>query len=214
MPILDATYAQGSLGVQMSEIFESGTSLQSTVDALSQAMIVWDNDNYQHCVHTAAYATAIASELGIDREDAEHVRLGALLHDIGKIGVDLAVVRKPDRLDADERETMRQHPDMGASILERVLPRQIVECAAAHHEQPDGGGYPRGLREGEIPLGALICRVADVFDSLTTRQTYRPALSQEQALAELREGAGTRYGAGIVATIAALCERGALRPAA
>ncbi len=157
--------------------------LQDTVEALLQAMIVWDEENYHHCQRTAAYAARIASEMGIEGEAAEYLRLGALLHDIGKIGVDLAVLKKPAGLDPDETKHVRLHPGMGASILERVLPPAVVECAASHHEQPDGLGYPNGLRGPQIPLGALICRVADVLDSLTTEQAYRPALTMAEALA-------------------------------
>jgi putative nucleotidyltransferase with HDIG domain len=181
---------------EMSETTSIG--LTDTVDALVQAMIVWDEENYRHCQRTSEYAVQIAAELGIEGEAAEHVRIGALLHDVGKIGVDLAVLKKPARLDPGETERVRLHPGMGAGILERVLPPGIVACAAAHHEQPDGRGYPNGLRSPEIPLGALICRVADVLDSLTTDQSYRPAMSLDEALAELRDGAGSRYDAGVV----------------
>jgi HD-GYP domain-containing protein (c-di-GMP phosphodiesterase class II) len=145
--------------------------------------------------------------MGIEGDDAEHVRLGALLHDIGKIGVDLAVLRKPGRLDEAEEERVRAHPGMGASILERVLPAAIVECAAAHHEQPDGKGYPRGLRGEDIAVGALICRVADVLDALTTAQAYRAALTLDEALGELRDGAGTRYAPAVVEALCRLVER-------
>ncbi|MBF6600566.1 MAG: HD domain-containing protein [Dehalococcoidia bacterium] len=172
--------------------------LGDTVEALTQTMIVWDDANYRHCERTSAYAVRIARELGLDEETVEQTRIGALLHDIGKIGVDLTVLRKPAELDAAETEHVRLHPGMGAAILERVLPAAAVACAAAHHEQPDGHGYPRGLREPEIPPGALICRVADVLDSLTTDQAYRPALTLAAALDELRSGAGSRYSAAVV----------------
>lgn len=175
--------------------------LGDTIDALTQTMVVWDEDNYRHCQRTSELALQLAREMGLDEESAEEVRVGALLHDIGKIGVDLAVLRKPERLDDDETEHVRLHPGMGAAILERVLPSAVVACAAAHHEQPDGGGYPRGLTEPEIPLGAMICRVADVLDSLTTHQTYRAAMTLDVALDELRDGAGTRYAASVVAAL-------------
>ncbi len=193
---------------------ERSIGLEATVEALTQAMIVWDEENYRHCQRTSEYAAQIARELGITGETAEYVRLGALLHDIGKIGVDLAVLKKPGRLDADEEERVRLHPGMGASILDRVLPRPIVECAAFHHEQPDGHGYPRGLRDEEIPLAALICRVADVLDSLTTDQVYRPALTLAEALAELQEGTGARYDARAVQALLAFVERRDVHPAA
>ncbi len=182
--------------------------LGDTVDALTQAMVVWDETNYRHCQRTSEIASRLAREMGLDAEAAEEVRVGALLHDIGKIGVDLAVLRKPERLDAEETEHVRLHPGMGAAILERVLPQAIVACAAAHHEQPDGGGYPRGLMEADIPVGALICRVADVLDSLTTDQTYRPAMTLDAAVDELRDGAGTRYAASVVDALLRTIEQG------
>jgi putative nucleotidyltransferase with HDIG domain len=177
------------------------------VEALSHAMRVWDEASFRHCVQTAEYAAAIARELGVDDEASENVRVGSLLHDIGKMGVDLSVLKKPGALDDRESEHVHLHPGMGAAILERVLPQPIVDCAMAHHEQPDGKGYPHGLREPQIPLVAMICRVADVFDSLTTEQTYRPALSVDDAVAELREGAGTRYSAAVVEALLRLIER-------
>jgi putative nucleotidyltransferase with HDIG domain len=189
-------------------------SIQDTAEALAQAMRVWDDDSYGHSVRTAEYAEAIARELGLNDEGTEQVRIGALLHDIGKMGVDLDVLKKPARLDERELEFVHLHPEMGRSILERVLPASIVACAASHHEQPDGGGYPHGLREAEIPIGALICRVADVLDSLTTPQTYRPAMTLEQALAELQDGAGTRYSQRVVGALLALIDSDRLAVAA
>ncbi len=193
---------------------EPGIGLEDTVDALLQTMVVWDEKNYHHCLRTAAFAAQIAGALGIAGEAAEQVRVGALLHDIGMISVELAVLRKPGRLDADETERVRQHPEMGAAILARVLPPAVVACAAAHHEQPDGHGYPLGLTEAQIPLEAMICRVADVLDALTTDQPYRPALTLDASLAELRAGAGTRYGAAVVAALLSAIERDGLREAA
>jgi putative nucleotidyltransferase with HDIG domain len=182
------------------------------VDALVQTLIVWDEDAYEHCRRTAEYAEAIGREMGIPHDELALIRTGSLLHDIGQMGVSLAILRKPGVLDEHEQERVRLHPLMGASILERVLPSSIVECAAAHHEQPDGLGYPRGLREAEIPRSALICRVADVLDSLTTVQSYRPALTLEAAVDELRDGAGTRYSASVVDALMRLLDssRGAL----
>lgn len=186
----------------------------TTVEALLQAMIVWDQDNYGHCRRSAEYAVLIGREMGFGEEALENIRIGTLLHDIGKIGVDLALLRKPGRLDADELERVRMHPAMGADILGRVLPAAVVEIAAAHHEQPDGGGYPDGLRGDAIPVGATICRVADVLDSLTTNQTYRTAMSLDEALDELQSGVGSRYGEAAVAALVAVAQRQALQTAA
>jgi len=191
-----------------------GIGLEATVTALLQAMIVWDGENYHHCERSAQYAAELSAELGITGELAEHIRIGALLHDIGKIGVDLAVLNKPDHLDEGEIDTVRMHPEMGASILDRVLPPAIVEVVANHHEQPDGGGYPRGLRGDEISLAAGVCRVAEVLDAMTSEQPYRSARSLEDALAELGDGAGTRYDERAVVALFALVERRQLRLAA
>lgn len=182
-------------------------NLSAIVEALSQAMTVWDEESYRHCLATSEYAEAIGRELGIEGEELEWVRIGSLLHDIGKMGVDLAVLKKPGRLEAGETELVRMHSAAGAAILRRVLPKTAVDCAQDHHEQPDGSGYPRGLREHEIPMAALICRVADVFDSLTTDQTYRDAMSLTAAMRELRDGAGTRYSAAVVGALERLVER-------
>ena len=177
-------------------------------------MIVWDQVEYGHARRTADYAAQIATEMGIVGERAEHIRIGALLHDIGKIGLDLALLRKPGKLDADETEFVHLHPAMGASILQRVLPAEVVECAGAHHEQPDGKGYPAGLADPHIPIGAAICRVADVLDSLTTAQTYRGALDLEAAIAELKSGTGTLYNRAVVdALLAVTSGRSGLRAA-
>ncbi len=180
-----------------------GQDSRAAAEALTQAIIVWDENEYGHACRTADYAYRIAIQLGIDTEAAEEIRLGALLHDIGKIGLDLSVLHKPGKLDADESERVRRHPAMGASILARVLPIGVVECAAAHHEQPDGNGYPNQLTEISIPLGAAICRVADVLDALTTAQSYRRAMSLPEALDELQAGAGTRYSARVVGALVA-----------
>jgi putative nucleotidyltransferase with HDIG domain len=196
------------------DLQQDESALQNAITALTASLAVWDLDNLGHCQRTADYAAALARELGVSGQEAEHVRIGALLHDIGKMGVDLALLRKDSGLDDSERARVQMHPAMGVSILERVLPEPIVQIAASHHEQPDGGGYPDGLTEEQTPIGALICRVADVFDSLTTDQSFRPAMTLEAALSELRAGAGTRYSARVVDALLALLDRQELSLAA
>lgn len=179
----------------------------AAVEALTQAMRVWDEHSFRHSLNTAGYAAALAREMGVREEAAEEVRVGALLHDIGKMGLDLQVLKKPGRFEDHEAEHVHAHPAIGASILERVLPQTIVDCAVAHHEQPDGRGYPRRLAGPQIPLAAAICRVADVLDSLTTPQTYRAALSLSEAMDELQDGSGSRYSAEVVAALVRLVAR-------
>jgi putative nucleotidyltransferase with HDIG domain len=196
------------------DTFQTDPAIQNAVATLIASLAVWDEENLHHCQRTATYASALAREVGIEGEEAEHIRIGALLHDIGKMGVDLALLRKESGFDDSERARVQMHPAMGVSILERVLPEPIVRIAASHHEQPDGEGYPDGLTEEQTPIGALICRVADVFDSLTTDQSFRPAMTLEAALSELRVGAGTRYSARVVDALLRLLDRQELNLAA
>lgn len=199
----------------MSETNNHGSiSFHDAIDALMQAMTVWDEESLRHCERTAEYAEAICLELGLGAAETELIRTGALLHDIGKMGVNLSVLKKPGALDALEAADVHLHPEMGADILSRVLPETVVDCAAYHHEQPDGGGYPYGLMEEDIPLAALICRVADVLDSLTSDQSYRPRLTLEASLDELRGGAGTLYSDRVVRALLRAIERGSLPLAA
>ena len=137
--------------------------------------------------------------------DLETLRLGALLHDIGKIGVSDAVLRKPTKLTADEFEQIKLHPTLGARILKplRFLDAQlpIVEL---HHERPDGRGYPYGLKGDEIPMFARIVHVADAFDAMTSSRAYRGALPVAAAVGELWRLIGVDFDAQVVQAMAAL----------
>jgi HD-GYP domain-containing protein (c-di-GMP phosphodiesterase class II) len=140
----------------------------------------------------------------ISDDQLEVLRLGALLHDIGKIGISDAVLRKPGPLTHEEFEMIQEHPAVGGRILRSVpflaphLP--IVEL---HHERPDGQGYPFKLRGDEIPMLARIVHVADAFDAITSARAYRPARGAADALRELWRHAGTQFDAEVVHALAA-----------
>jgi HD-GYP domain-containing protein (c-di-GMP phosphodiesterase class II) len=148
-------------------------------------------------------SVAIGRSLRLRDEEIEVIRLGALLHDIGKIGVPDAVLLKPPALTPAEFDIIKQHPGAGARILQSVpflIPHlPIVEL---HHEQPDGRGYPHGLRGDEIPIAAHIVHVADAYDAITSARAYRGARPSGAALKELWRFAGTGFHAEAVGALA------------
>ncbi len=143
-------------------------------------------------------AERVAEREPLEEEQIHRIYLAGLLHDIGKIGIDEAVLRKNGKLSPEERACIRRHPSIGASILRGIKQmREIVPGVLCHHERIDGRGYPDGLSGDEIPLTGKIVGLADSFDAMTSRRTYRDALSVERALAEIQKGLGTQFDATI-----------------
>jgi HD-GYP domain-containing protein (c-di-GMP phosphodiesterase class II) len=129
----------------------------------------------------------------LDRDHAERVRLAGLLHDVGKIGVSEAMLIKPGPLDEDEWAEMRTHPEIAARLLAGPEFEDLRSWILAHHERPDGTGYPYGLSGNEIPLEARILAVADAWEAMTAHRVYSGALSEEAAREELIAGSGTQF---------------------
>ena len=173
------------------------------IRALATALDARDPYTAGHSERVSVLSVAIGRGLGLPADDVEVLRLGALLHDIGKIGVPDDVLRKPAALTAAEFDAIKQHPVLGARILRSVpflaphLP--IVEL---HHERPDGRGYPHGMRGDDIPLAARIVHVADAYDAITSARAYRGARPSGDALKELWRCAGTEFHAEIVSALA------------
>ena len=165
-----------------------------TVSALSQAIDAKDGYTRGHADRVSRIAGAIARELGLGETEIERIELAALLHDIGKIGVEDSILMKPARLDEDEAEAMRRHPIYGASILEpsRQL-RPLVPIVLHHHEHYDGSGYPEGLVGEEIPVGSRILLVADAYEAMTSDRIYRKAPGHERALQQLNKYKGIQF---------------------
>src|SRR5439155_6216509 len=151
-----------------------------------------------HSQAVARYAGAIARELGLPADLIERVRFGGIVHDVGKIGVPDAVLRKPGWLGAEDWLEMRRHPEVGARILAGAKLEEVSEWVLAHHERPDGTGYPAGLAGPAIPLEARILAVADAYEAMTSHRVYRSALTTEQARTELVRGAGTQFDTRVV----------------
>ncbi|MCW3010528.1 MAG: diguanylate cyclase [Solirubrobacterales bacterium] len=168
-----------------------------TTLALSEALDLRDPYTADHSRTVAAYAQAMARDLGFTPRGAARMHLAGLLHDVGKIGVSDAVLRKAGPLDAAEWDEMRTHPAIGARLIGPVA-SDIAEWVLAHHERIDGGGYPRGLAGDAIPLEARILAAADAFEAMTSDRPYRRALPRELAIAQLRKHAGTQFDARVV----------------
>lgn len=145
-----------------------------------------DEYTFGHCERVATYAVAVAEALGLDEMQKTTLRLGAYLHDVGKVRVPHEILNKPGRLTDDEFDLMKLHTIYGVELLAGVeFPWDIKPLIRWHHEKIDGTGYPDRLRGDEIPLGAQIICIVDVFDALTTTRSYRPAMARDVALAEL-----------------------------
>ncbi len=158
------------------------------------AMEVKDVYTQGHSVRVAQLSRACARELGLSGEALDQIYLAGLLHDIGKIGVPESILLKPGRLSAVEWEEVRGHPVVGARIVEPArFPAAVVAVVRHHHEDYGGGGYPDGLAGEEIPLLARIIRVADAYDAMTSTRPYRRGLTAEEAIEELRRGAGRQF---------------------
>src|SRR5262245_12728091 len=176
------------------------------IRALALALDTRDPYTAGHSERVSIVSVAIGRQMKLPEDQLEVLRLGALLHDIGKIGISDAVLRKPGPLTADEFELIKQHPSVGARILRSVdFLAPHVPIVEFHHERPDGQGYPHRLRGNEIPVVARIVHVADAFDAITSARAYRPARAASDAVRELWRCAGTQFDAEVVqALVAAL----------
>jgi putative nucleotidyltransferase with HDIG domain len=175
---------------------------RDTIAALSRSIEAKDAYTGGHTERVAAVAVELARELGYESDDLEAIEIGALLHDVGKIGVPEHIIRKPGPLDEDEWKVMKHHPVISDSILAELdLHPFVRQCARSSHERIDGAGYPDALAGEAIPLPARIVFVADAYDALTTSRSYRSARPPLAALAEIRAHAGTQFCPRVVAAL-------------
>src|SRR3954463_3239193 len=165
-----------------------------TVKSLAAAIDGKDPYTRGHSERVARFSVAIAQGLDLADEEIEKIRISALLHDVGKIGIDDSILKKPAALTDEEFEVMRQHPQKGFKIMSHIpAMREFLPGMYMHHEMIDGNGYPQGLKGDEIPLQARIVSVADPFDAMTTDRPYQRAMKFEDALSRIKDFIGTRY---------------------
>lgn len=166
----------------------------NTVAALSSAIDANDPFTHGHSYRVAQYALRLGKAMNLSSKDLEILEYSALLHDIGKIAIQHDVLLKPGRLDDDEYKTLKQHPSIGADIVENLkFLKEAADIIRFHHEQPDGNGYPDGLTTEDIPIGSRILLVADAFDAMTSDRPYRKGLPLDQVIEQFERYRGKQF---------------------
>ncbi|MGK7296731.1 MAG: HD-GYP domain-containing protein [Candidatus Wenzhouxiangella sp. M2_3B_020] len=170
-------------------------SYDETIRGWIQVMDKRHRETRHHTERVSRMAVAFAEEAGIgDRDELVRIRRGAMLHDIGKIGIPDSVLTKPGKLDEDEWRIIRRHPEIGAEILSRIGHLHgCVDIPFCHHERWDGTGYPRGISADRIPLSARLFAIVDVWDALVHDRVYKNAWPEDEVLAHIREQAGKHF---------------------
>ena len=180
-----------------------------TAESLADAIEKRDPYTGGHTQRVTAYSLATAKHLALKPLEMKWLKISAVLHDIGKIGIDDQILRKPDRLNPEEYNAIKQHADMGAEIIDHIKQlKNIIPGVKYHHEQLDGTGYPEGLKGEKIPIIAKIVAVADTYDAMTTDRPYRKGLSKELAIKELRRCSGTQFDQEVVGAFVKAYEAG------
>ncbi len=206
----DAAWVYDPAVVRELSISERADQLQRTqalvgIRALARAIDAKDQSTREHSQRVATLACEIARRLQWSDDRVALLEDAALVHDVGKIGIADAVLLKPGRLTEDEYDLIKTHAELGAQMVDDLLLPEQVAWIRAHHERPDGRGYPAGLTEAAIPDGAAILAVADAFDVMTATRIYSAARTREDALAECRRLVGAQFSPAPVAALAALC---------
>ncbi|MBJ7329577.1 MAG: HD domain-containing protein [Solirubrobacteraceae bacterium] len=190
------------LAAQASGPLEAATAQDSDADerarlitaiGLAEALDLRDTGTASHSQTVARYAAEMATQMGLSPKRVERIRVAGLLHDIGKIGVPDSILNKPAKLTDEEYTEMKRHPEIGARILGSNVLDDVRSWVLAHHERPDGRGYPFGLSGEQVPLEARILSVADAYEAMTADRCYRTALPDAAARAELQRCRGTQF---------------------
>jgi HD-GYP domain-containing protein (c-di-GMP phosphodiesterase class II) len=207
----------GQIEAYISDLQRSSTENRElfigTVKALAAAIDGKDPYTRGHSERVSRFSIAIAQRLGLSDDEVEKIRISALLHDVGKIGIDDSILKKPSALTDEEYEVMKKHPQKGYKIMSQIpAMKEFLDGMYMHHEMVDGRGYPQGLKGDEIPLMGKIVAVADTFDAMTTDRPYQKALKFEDALAVIESFVDTRYDRDVVKAFTDACREGQIRP--
>lgn len=184
------------------------TGIEPLLPALHGAVAIYDERTARHSTRVAAWAAALARQLGLSPDEVEAASWAGLLHDIGKLGVTIEILRKPGSLNLTEWAEMLRHPNVGADVMLAVSAdlAPMADAVLTHHERWDGRGYPQGRSGGKIPLLGRVLAICDAFDTTTHRRTYQAGVySPAEALRELRSAGGTQFDPELVPAFAEIC---------
>lgn len=206
---LETLAGQAAIAIDSVQLFESlqrsnvelALAYDATIEGWSRAMDIRDKETEGHTQRVTEMTVQLAHAMGMSESEVVHVRRGALLHDMGKLGIPDGILHKPGALNAEEWDIMRQHPQHAHDMLSPIAYlRPALDIPYCHHEKWDGTGYPRGLKGEEIPLAARIFAVVDMYDALTSERHYHAALPQAKAIGQIRDCAGTHFDQQVVET--------------
>lgn len=196
---LDRLFKEAEAFMYHRKYFSSRSFRSRAIQAIMETLFSKSDRERKHSERVSYLSECIAKAMNLEKEVVEKIRVAGLLHDIGKIGIDENLLNKPDKLSREEWELMKLHSSKGANILSNTMEfHEMAHWIIAHHERVDGQGYPNHLSEEQIPLASRIIAVADAYEAMTTAKPYREALTEQEAIEELRKGAGTHWDTTIV----------------
>jgi putative nucleotidyltransferase with HDIG domain len=192
--------SQAAIAIENARLFEQAqTGYLNTIRTLSNIIDAKDSQTFGHSERVMEHCIDIAEALKLSEDQKEVLKYAGLLHDIGKIGIDVGILRKPSKLTKEEWKVMTMHPVVGSGIVEQIgFLDDIAPIILHHHERYDGKGYPSKLKKEDIPLGARILSIVDAYESMVSDRPYRKALSPKKIKQELIENAGTQFDPNIV----------------
>jgi putative nucleotidyltransferase with HDIG domain len=198
--LLSMFASQAAIAIENARLYEQvEVGYLNTIRTLSNIIDAKDSHTYGHSERVMEHCMNMADALRLSKHDREILKYASLLHDIGKIGIDVGILRKPSKLNEDEWKIMVMHPVLGSGIVEQIgFLSDLSPIILRHHERYDGKGYPGKLRKEKIPLGARILSVADAYESMVSDRPYRKGLSAEKARQEMIDGSGTQFDPKIV----------------
>jgi len=198
---MDSALLFRDLGRKHQELMQA---YDATLEGWTRALALKEEETEEHSKRVVTMTMQIARSMDVGDEDLVHIRRGALLHDIGKIGIPDAVLLKPGKLNEEEWQVMRRHPTYAYEMLAPIAYlRRALDIPYCHHERWDGSGYPRGLKAEQIPLAARIFSAVDVYDALTSERPYKTAWSHDDAVQYLQEQSGKQFDPAVVAALIA-----------